>query len=1544
MEALFSDYEAIRKSGLFDPEHYVETYPDVAERNVDPLVHYLEEGAREGRDPHPDFDTAFYLEQCKQRGEEPANPLLHYLLIGAARGFKIKRDGETPAAPSNAGDAPAKVPILVAVESLGVAGTADGGSRLSINGWALAAAAITEISAAIDGTLVGKATYGLARPDIGRLYPGRDHAGNSGFLLTFDLPRAAGGTIEPLLTVRTADGEVGRRPLRVDIPPQEVEVAAVDPLAQAPAETAVFDRPPMELYLDEVAVDRNGTLRIEGWVVCLVQIESVEVFVDGERIGEAEFGRARDDVETVRADYPNARFSGFMLVSDIGRLGAGPKTVTVRALARTGILREQTAAVDIPRLSPARHAEPGDGFHHHCDEIALTTAGGVALKGWAVSPAATTAITVLLDGETIGDAQLGMERPDVGNLFPGFPHARQSGFAFSRQTGKPLRDEHLVTLRLYRDDGESHEIALPVLAIEAVPLPGSAAGGDTAGDAERKLHLDAPSLVGGSMGMPLRGNLEISGWALARAGVAAIEIAIDGRPMANADYGVRRLDIQASFPDWENALASGFLALVPHRALPKGGHRVSVTLREKTGKTARIEFGIEVEELSDTSGPWALRRKMPRAEIDIGQRLLERRQWQPVFQIAMTVCNDAASPKRACTTIVSLRAQIYRHWRLVLAAEPAALADAGLRAALDSIAGRTEVVQQPTTQALLGDAEGAALFTVLAPGDQLGCDAFLEMALTTAVHGEADFLYSDERRHNPASGQVEAFFKPQWSPDLMLSTNYVGRLWCARGDLVRAIAAPSEALLRHGDYDLALRCTEVAKAIRHVPAVLCERAEPDDDAGERDRLALERTLKRRGIAGEVQPGLVAGTYRVQRALTTDELVSIIIPTCATRGMIKTCIETLRRLTAYKNYEIVCIENIPPADRKWRTWLKRNADRVVSTTEPYNWSRFNNLAAEAASGEFLLFLNDDIEILEPDWLELLLQQAQRPEVGAVGPLLLYPDRRIQHAGLFLSAMGQGRHAFRYLAEDQPGYFGLARTQRNVIALTGACLMTRRETFDTLGGFNEAHLVVNNDLDYCLRAREMGLVAVFTPHTRLIHYETVSRAGMPDEYDAAVFDGKWRDLFLAGDPFLSPHLARNQEDFSPDGEPNQVLMAGGSVFQRDEIRKILVVKLDHIGDCIIAFPALRRLQQCFPDARITVLTSRASLSVWAMEPSVAETIEFDFFHARSAMGELKLSEQDWQKLSHRLLPEQFDLAVDLRKHPETRTVLQHTGARYLAGFDHRNLFAWLDVAIDWGGDQAFARKRQHTADDLVNLIDAIAAACEDGRQLIATAPGDLPPALARRLDKMAEGPLICVHPTAGNAMKQWPVEYFASVLDRLVEADDARIILIGAPGEEAVADELLGRLRRPEAVTSLFGKVPLADLPALLARASLFLGNDSGPKHIAAGLGIPTVGIHSGTVDVREWGPIGANAVAVAREMVCSPCYLSSPEDCRRGLACLRELSPETVYDACQRLLLLTVPAATVRSAEAAAPRPARAPRRKVQAARQSAAALAAANPR
>jgi hypothetical protein len=212
-----------------------------------------------------------------------------------------------------------------------------------------------------------------------------------------------------------------------------------------------------------------------------------------------------------------------------------------------------------------------------------------------------------------------------------------------------------------------------------------------------------PRVIGGMMEMPVRGNLEISGWALARAGAERIEIAVDGTPIALADYGMRRLDIQAAFPDWDNSLASGFLCLVPHRLLPKGPHTVTVALRDRAGKTAGTEFRIEVEALSELTGPWSLRRKMAQAEIDLDLRLLERRQCRPQFTALLPLRTDAESLSKARATIASLTAQIYPDWRLIVvpqgSGKKSAMSDTTLHERLTdrlpSITGRVEIERKP---------------------------------------------------------------------------------------------------------------------------------------------------------------------------------------------------------------------------------------------------------------------------------------------------------------------------------------------------------------------------------------------------------------------------------------------------------------------------------------------------------------------------------------------------------------------------------------------------------------------------------------------------------------------------------------------------------------------------------------------------------------------------------------------------------------------------------------------------------------------------------
>ncbi len=1494
MSSFFDDYAAIVQSGLFDADYYISANPDVAALNCDPLVHYLERGAREMRNPNREFDASSYALRCRERGEEPENPLLHFIRFKAA-GLR-----QPPAATT-------EPEVLMALEKASVGNGSAGGTRRVVgNGWLVARAPVTQVDVAV-GRFGAAARYGLPRADVAQTYPQYPRSEQSGFAFTFPglPPEVTEGLVDFAFTIKTADGRTHQSSVVTYLLP------AAD-AGEAGRASAPGRLPPLKLEIDSVSVDKAGMLRVSGWSVCLDPIAAVEVFIDGERLGTADFGQPREDVGLAFPDYPGSSRPGFGLTCDIRRLGAGRKTLKVRAVASTGISRDAELPIDLaPPPKPA--IKPQDStVNVFCDVIELGTDGWLVAEGWAVCPAETQEILVELDGTVVGMAEIGRERTDVGSHFPALPHARRSGFSFRKLTHPVPEGEHMVVLRVRSAAGEV-EIPLPVTARPEASRPAvTEPARQVAGSELLKLNIDIPQLVAGAVANPVRGNLEIAGWAVARNGVGSIEIAVDGEPLTKAFTGVRRLDVYAQFGDWPGALTSGFTALLSHRSLPIGSHVLSVTLRDEAGNAIATEFSIDVEEAPETIGPWSLRDKTVLAENDLNGRILAGLDWKPRFWVALAVpAKDEAALGPARRTLKSLAAQTYSNLRiLVLPYGKGAKDDtfaADLLADVPSLAERIELVKRPaaTLDSFIGpQADTPAYFMVLRPGDELGCDAFVEFAVESGLRRDADLLYADDRRVSPVTGALEAFFKPDWSPDLLLSTNYIGRAWCASAGLIARSGMTLGDILKCGAYDLIPRLSEAATSVRHAQSVLLQEAPEARETPEAERQALEGALKRRGIDGVVEDGVAPGIFRVRRTSVTKGLVSIIIPTCAARGLIKTCLDTLRDQTAYRNFEIVCIENIPADQQDWKTWLRANADVVIETFEPFNWSRFNNLAVAQSKGEFLLFLNDDIEIIRPDWLDVLLEHALRPEVGIVGPQLLYPDRRVQHAGMFLAGMGIARHAFRYMEADDPGYFGLARTQRNVIAVTGACLLTRRETFEALGRFDETHTVVNNDLDYCLRVWRAGLSTIYTPHTTLIHHEQASRMEIDDIYDAGAFESQWANLFVAGDPFFHPRLSKERDDYSCEWEPVQVLCPGRPVFARETIRKILIVKLDHIGDCVTALPAVRRLKRHFPDASLHVLTGRASRSIWTMEPAIDEIIEFDFFHAKSSLGAVERTEEDWRALSDRLIPYGFDLAVDLRKHLETRPVLLHTGARTLAGYDHKGRCPWLDVALEWSEDQASFHKRQHAADDLTNLIDAIAAAGESDRSVIVGQQAALPKAPWVR--KLFKKPVVCIHPAAGNEMKQWPPDYFALLINQLIALEDVHVAVVGGPDDEPIASAILANVTHPEKVWSMVGKLKLAELPGFIAACVLFVGNDSGPKHIAAGLGVPTVGIHSGMVDSREWGPVGVLAIGIDRDMTCSPCYRARLDECHRALACLRQILPGDVYRACKRMLSLRPP--------------------------------------
>ncbi|WP_428485110.1 glycosyltransferase family 9 protein [Rhodopila sp.] len=1105
--------------------------------------------------------------------------------------------------------------------------------------------------------------------------------------------------------------------------------------------------------------------------------------------------------------------------------------------------------------------------------------------------------------------------------------AALSGFRFESRLDERFHGEHIVRVivRNARHDVADANLVVIATPVSQEPLSPTTDPRPIAGRseptpeqaAEFRFELDAPCIASGAVVEPITGRLTIDGWLLSRSGIASFEVFLDDQRLGDVHYGLARQDVGAAFPDWPNALRSGYAFHCPPRSLRDGEHTVRLIIRSNSGQEMRRTFQITVRKSDDQQDFAGIRRRVPRAEADLMSSLLTDLNYHPAYCFILRQGPSIdIGPLNA--TLDSLRLQAFPDWSVLVLTEhddTATTTRIAIDHAMPHLADRftiltpsdTERWNAPLAATRLDDGGDSRLYALLLPGDEIGADALLEFAVAGGMNRDADMLYADEVRPSPVTHEREPFFKPDFSPDLLLSTNYVGRPWVVTFSLLAKIGVTPASLLAEGEYDLVLRCAGLAARVHHIPKLLCQRTSIALDDPDQEQAALRRTLNAARVTADVLPSTISGTWRVKRAVPFKRKVSIIIPTCAAHGYIETCIKSLRARTAYSDYEIVVIDNIPDSLLAWKVWVQQSADKVVDIPDAFNWSIFNNRAAEVADGDYLLFLNDDIEIVQDDWLDAMMEHAQRPEVGITGPRLLYPDGKVQHAGMFLANNGIGRHAFRFCAADDPGYFGLALTQRNVIAVTGACLLVRRETFESLGRFDEAHEITNNDLDFCLRVHRAGLLTVFTPYTTLIHHELASRARLKDVFDLPHFEMSWKTLFAAGDPYFNPRLSRHADDYRPDDEPVQWVTPGAPLFRADEIKRILVVKLDHIGDFVTALPPIRRLRQIFPQATITVLAGPASRAFASIEPCIDTFIPFAFFHARSQLGEQRLEKQAFTALGEQLRPCHFDLAVDLRKHPSTRDVLKHTGARFLAGFDYLGQFPFLDIALDWDGDRTLQRKRSHVIDDLLALVNAIGHAAEADRLLMQPTPAPMPLSdLPEPVQALFGKPVVAIHPGAGNITKQWPTEHFSALIDLLIERNDVNVLLIGGPDEVEVADTLLQTVLHPASVGSMAGKTSLSDLPRLLLNCALYIGNDSGPKHIAAAVGIPTIGVHSGVVDPVEWGPLGPRAVALRRNMTCSPCYLANAEDCPRSLACLRLLEPNLVHEAATMLLKPSLP--------------------------------------
>jgi GT2 family glycosyltransferase len=367
---------------------------------------------------------------------------------------------------------------------------------------------------------------------------------------------------------------------------------------------------------------------------------------------------------------------------------------------------------------------------------------------------------------------------------------------------------------------------------------------------------------------------------------------------------------------------------------------------------------------------------------------------------------------------------------------------------------------------------------------------------------------------------------------------YTGHLTFYRRSLVESLGGFRAGYEGSQDYDLMLRASQQTKAIHHIPKILYHwRKAAGSAAGDTEAKPYAYAAAKRALAdhaaskfegAEVVERENKGQYRIQYPVTGDDRVSIIIPTRDKMPILKACLDSIAKKTSHKNHEIIIVNNNSTEPRTVR-YLESIPHRVLRFTEGFNFSRINNLAARQASGKYLLFLNNDTEVISPEWMTAMLEWAQQPEIGAVGAKLIYPNQTIQHVGVVLGVGGVAGHALAGMPKDTPEYFGVSQATRNWAAVTAACMMVRHDAFDAVGGFDEELKVAFNDVDLCLRLLKRGLRNVVTPYALLYHHESASRGFTLDAKEVGLMKSRWGAL-LENDPYYNPNLTLHTGDFS------------------------------------------------------------------------------------------------------------------------------------------------------------------------------------------------------------------------------------------------------------------------------------------------------------------------------------------------------------------------------------------------------------------------------
>ncbi|HFK9571829.1 TPA: glycosyltransferase family 2 protein [Enterococcus faecalis] len=532
--------------------------------------------------------------------------------------------------------------------------------------------------------------------------------------------------------------------------------------------------------------------------------------------------------------------------------------------------------------------------------------------------------------------------------------------------------------------------------------------------------------------------------------------------------------------------------------------------------------------------------------------------YQPKISIAMPVYNVEEKWLRLC--IDSILNQVYTNWELCMADD--ASTDPNVKKILTEYQQLDERIRvvfreqnghiSEATNSALAIATGEFV-ALLDNDDELAINAFYEVVKVLNENPELDLIYSDEDKIDMDGNRSDPAFKPDWSPDLLLGTNYISHLGVYRRSILEEIGGFRKGYEGSQDYDLVLRFTEktTKERIKHIPKVLYYwRMLPTSTAVDQGSKgyafeaglrAVQDALVRRGINGHATHGAANGLYDVYYDIESEKLVSIIIPTKNGYKDVQRCVSSIIEKTTYQNYEIIMADNgstDPKMHELYAEFEQQLPGRffVESIDIPFNFSTINNRAAKKAHGEYLLFLNNDTEVITENWLTLMVSFAQQERIGCVGAKLLYPNNTVQHAGVILGLGGVAGHGHYGYPHGDLGYFGRLAINVNYSAVTAACLLMKKADFDAVGGFEEAFTVAFNDVDLCLKVQALGRDNVWLHEVELYHFESQTR-GYDDkgkkkkrfEQEKVMMEEKWGPL-IENDPFYNPNLTRDIPNFS------------------------------------------------------------------------------------------------------------------------------------------------------------------------------------------------------------------------------------------------------------------------------------------------------------------------------------------------------------------------------------------------------------------------------